>query len=241
MNSHPALTESFYKDIPKLPASRVTSVSRNFNLEKVDDFNPKGDRKSRSIPWNTISKAVMARDNYQCRVCGKSSFSPVDSSSDFDKIHFELEVHHIVPRKDGGRDSFANLITLCESCHHKTFSKGYSGVPVSRERDLFSFEKKLFFALPPEAENSGHETRSGLLEGYNRVFDQTENRYRVVQMENSRMKINVVHVLAEDYRRIVSGIIRELEVADYVTVRAQVSGLENNVRVLVDNSMDLIV
>ena len=234
--------ENFYKEIPKLPSSRVSSVSRNFSLENVRDFNPAGDKGGKSIPWPTISKAVMARDNYECRVCGKSSFAQVDTSSAFDRIHFELEVHHIIPRKDGGVDTFDNLITLCEECHHKTFSNGYSGVPVSRERDLFSFETKILFAVPPELDVvSSTEIRAGFLDGYDRVFDQSENRYRVISVEGSRLKINVAGILIEDYRKIVSKVILEHDVADYITLNAQISGLSNKVRILVDSSADLIV
>lgn len=233
--------ESFYKEIPQLPASRVKSISRNFNLEDVRDFNPAGDRSGKSVTWPTISKAVMARDNYECRVCGKSSFSPVDSSAEFDKIHFELEVHHIIPRKDGGTDTFGNLITLCEACHHRTFSNGYSGVPVSKERDLFSFEKKIFFTLPPQSGiNQDTEVKQGFLEGYDRVFDQTENRYRVVPVEGGRMKISIANVLLEEYRDLVSGIILEHDVADFITLYAQVSGLTNKVRFLIDSNSDLL-
>lgn len=240
MTQHPALEESFFKEIPQLPASRVKSVSRNFNLESVKDFSPAGDRAGKSISWATISKAVMARDNYACRVCGKSSFSPVDSSADFDKIHFQLEVHHIIPRKDGGSDTFQNLITLCEDCHHKTFSNGYSGVP-TKERDLFSFEQKIFFALPPETDAGfGTEVRQGFLEGYDRVFDQTENRYRVVPVEGSRMQINIAYILLEEYRGIVSRVIHEHDVSDFITLNAQVSGLNNKVRFLIDSSSDLL-
>lgn len=240
MPQHPALVESFYKDIPQIPVSRTSSVSRNFNLENVKDFKPAGDRAGRSVSWPTISKAVMARDNYACRVCGKSTFSPVDSSSDFDKIHFQLEVHHIIPRKDGGSDSFENLITLCEQCHHKTFSNGYSGVPKT-ERDLFSFEQKIFFALPPgTGEGMGINVLQGYLEGYDRVFDQAENRYRVIPVQGSRMQIQVANVLLEDYRSLVSGLILEHEVADFITLHAQVSGLNNKVRFLIDSSSDLL-
>ncbi len=222
--------------------SRVSSVSRNFNLESVRDFNPAGDRGGKSIPWPTISKAVMARDNYECRVCGKSSFAQVDTTSAFDRIHFELEVHHIIPRKDGGVDNFDNLITLCEDCHHKTFSNGYSGVPVSKERDLFSFETRILFAFPPEVDlNASVEIKTGFLEGYDRVFDPSENRYRVVPVEGSRLKINVAGVLLEEYRKLVSSVIHEHEVSDYITLYAQVSGINNKIRILVDSSNDLLV
>lgn len=242
MKPHPALVESFFKDIPKIPLTRVKSVSRNFKLENVRDFNTEGDRVGKSVSWPSISRAVMARDNYECRVCGKSSLSPVDSSADFDKIHFELEVHHIIPRKDGGSDTFENLITLCEDCHHKTFSNGYSGVPVSLERDLFSFETRIFFALPPESSSVAEtEIRTGIVEEFDRVFDQTQNKYRVVPVEGGRLKFPAASLLLEDYRKIVSRMILEHEVADYVTLNAQVSGLNNKVRFLVDSSGDLLV
>ncbi len=241
MKQHPALSENFYKEIPKLPSSRVNSVSKNFKLENVRDFNPAGDRAGKSIPWPTISRAVMARDNYECRVCGKSSLSQVDSASAFDRIHFELEVHHIIPRKDGGVDTFENLITLCEDCHHKTFSNGYSGVPVAKERDLFSFEKEILFAIPPEAETGTYNIKSGLLDGYDRVFDQTENRYRVVPVEGARLRFKVAGILPEEYRKLVSRVLLQHEVADYVTLHAMVSGISSKVRFLVDPASDLLV
>lgn len=239
---HPALYENLYKDIPKVNVSRISTVSASFGIAEVTDFDPDGDRAGKSIPWQTISKAVLARDNYSCRICGGSSLSPVDSSTDFRKIHFELEVHHIIPRKDGGSDTFRNLITLCEDCHKKTFSKGYAGVPVSKELDLFSFERKLMFVLPQEeATTYGGEKRSGILLDYRRVFDADENRYRVVAVQGSKLNVTIVPVTIEEYRKIVSDIVMRQDVHDYLTIEAQVSGINANVRVLTDSSADLIV
>lgn len=242
MINHPALTENLFKEIPKLPAARISSVSSNFGLAEVKDFNPEGDRVGKSIQWPNISRAVLARDNYECRICGKSSLSQVDSESEFRKIHFELEVHHIIPRKDGGSDTFQNLITLCEECHHKTFSNGYSGVPVSKDMDLFSFGKSFYFALPPDhAFEESLETRSATLEDYDRVFDQNENRYRVVTVPNARMKLTVASVRVDDYRRLVSDLLLEHDVADFITLNALVSGHKTKVRVLLDSRSDLLV
>jgi hypothetical protein len=41
-----------------------------------------------------------------CEVCG-------------DPVVKELEVHHIVPRAEGGSNDLRNLVVLCEKCHDK--------------------------------------------------------------------------------------------------------------------------
>lgn len=49
--------------------------------------------------------ACLMRDGYTCQQCGKQ--------------HVRLEAHHIQFRQHGGKDTLANLLTLCESCHHQ--------------------------------------------------------------------------------------------------------------------------
>lgn len=51
---------------------------------------------------NTMRKGVYKRDGYRCALC--------DSTSG-------LQVHHIMPRGQGGADHPMNLITLCWRCH----------------------------------------------------------------------------------------------------------------------------
>ena len=48
---------------------------------------------------------VLTRDNYTCKICGKT--------------HKRLEVHHIIFRRNGGSDDESNLICLCKTCHDK--------------------------------------------------------------------------------------------------------------------------
>lgn len=62
-------------------------------------------QKSNRLDEN-IRKAVILRDGYKCRECGK--FNTV------------LEVHHIKPKRFGGSNTLGNLITLCSKCHQKT-------------------------------------------------------------------------------------------------------------------------
>ena len=47
-------------------------------------------------------KAVMSRDNHQCRRCGSTK---------------QLEIDHIVEQSMGGGDDTSNLQVLCRKCH----------------------------------------------------------------------------------------------------------------------------
>lgn len=49
--------------------------------------------------------ACLMRDGYQCQQCHKR--------------HCRLEAHHLVYREYGGKDTLDNVLTLCQSCHHK--------------------------------------------------------------------------------------------------------------------------
>ena len=65
-------------------------------------------QKSNRLDEN-LRKATILRDSNKCRMCGKTNC--------------RLEVHHITPRRLGGRDVLSNLITLCEKCHEKTYER----------------------------------------------------------------------------------------------------------------------
>jgi len=60
---------------------------------------------SRGTTWERIREAVLLRDGYRCKRCGRA---PGRSN---------LEVHHIVPKHRGGRDVSENLATACRRCH----------------------------------------------------------------------------------------------------------------------------
>lgn len=64
-------------------------------------------------------QAILARDGYKCRCCGKTN------------VKFHL--HHFESRMYGG-DSYDNLFTLCESCHAKLHSN---------EKEREKIEKKI--------------------------------------------------------------------------------------------------
>ena len=65
---------------------------------------------SREYPsdWDSRRKRVRERDNHTCQNCGRKGGS---SGS------VNLEVHHIVPVRNGGSHRTGNLRTLCKGCH----------------------------------------------------------------------------------------------------------------------------
>lgn len=80
--------------------------------------------------WPKIKEMIRERDDYRCQVCGKTNG--------------KLDVHHIIPRRDGGQDSMDNLITVCDGCHkkiepiRKRFIISITGDTYCRARNLVS-------------------------------------------------------------------------------------------------------
>jgi hypothetical protein len=70
---------------------------------------PKGTRAKQDIP-RALRRAVLRRDERRCRVagCRNATF---------------LDLHHILPRSEGGSHSADNLVTLC-SAHHRALHRG---------------------------------------------------------------------------------------------------------------------
>lgn len=56
---------------------------------------------SAKIP-NSKRKEVYQRDGYRCALCDRSD---------------GLQIHHCIPKGQGGSDRIDNLITLCPYCH----------------------------------------------------------------------------------------------------------------------------
>jgi len=67
--------------------------------------------------WKKIRAKVLERDERKCRSCHR----------DLDDMpSWFFEVHHVVPRSEGGSDHPANLITLCYICHKKVTARAGS-------------------------------------------------------------------------------------------------------------------
>ena len=72
-----------------------------------------GQRNRATIP-PAVRRGVLARDGFRCQApgCGNRRF---------------LEVHHIVPRKQGGSNKPRNMTTLCATCHRLQHEHGLAG------------------------------------------------------------------------------------------------------------------
>ncbi len=85
---------------------------------------------------------IIKRDNYSCRICGRSPCRNVD---------IELHVHHIIPWGSSiGLTVNENLITLCHTCH-----KGLDPHE----------DKQLFYLNNNEKWSKGIATPESLLKG----------------------------------------------------------------------------
>lgn len=62
---------------------------------------------------NATRKKVYRRDGFRCALCDSTRY---------------LQIHHAVPRGEGGSNNMQNLITLCADCHalaHGVDLRGY--------------------------------------------------------------------------------------------------------------------
>ena len=87
---------------------------------------PKAKKKPfNDLDWKFIRGRIKRRDNYECVRC---------------KTKENLEVHHIVPRDDGGGDHDGNLVTLCDSCHNYCEIAGFA----LRSEIIGSYNQKVY-------------------------------------------------------------------------------------------------
>jgi hypothetical protein len=84
-------------------ASDVTPPQRHATAEV------RRSRARQSVP-PALRRAVLTRDRHRCTVPGCTHATFVD-------------VHHVQPRSEGGRNEASNLLTLC-SAHHRAAHRG---------------------------------------------------------------------------------------------------------------------
>ena len=61
--------------------------------------------KDEKTPWLKLRFEILARDNFACQYCGRTS------------AKVELQIDHIHPRAKGGTNNKENLITACKYCN----------------------------------------------------------------------------------------------------------------------------
>lgn len=227
--------ENPFKDIPMADPFHLQYVSEKFGVSRIQDFSPEGDRSGDNLPWNRISQAVLLRDNFQCRVCERSELGAVPGSAGFQKIHFSLEVHHIIPRKDKGSDSFRNLITLCEECHRKTFSNGYSGIPSSGPLDLYYLDREVLVHIPSSLQSPIKGT-TGFLSNFHVDFTDL-GRKILAPAKGARLLVRFVKTDIGNFRQIGDELAELEDVSDFRTLKvSQVNGQTLKVRFFTDSN-----
>lgn len=88
----------------------------------------------------TTRQKILNRDKNLCQLCGIYHIAGGA---------FSLEVHHIVPKAKGGKDSPTNLIALCKQCHdHETWFGHTRAYKTTGEFD--GFENQWEYDLIPE-------------------------------------------------------------------------------------------
>ena len=100
----------------ELPVAPATAERADCDAQVVAP----GARNKATIPPRT-RRHVLARDRHRCTRPGCNN------------THY-LEVHHLIPRAQGGGNEPENLITLCAACHQLLHEKKWAPADLVRER-----------------------------------------------------------------------------------------------------------
>lgn len=76
---------------------------QNQSISKLQDYDV-----YEELPISNIRK-ILIEEYGECRICGD------------DRV---VEAHHIIARKNGGKDTLSNVIPLCPTCHKLAHGKG---------------------------------------------------------------------------------------------------------------------
>lgn len=129
IDTHLKVIENVYKI---LPVTKIIIEAASFDIQKIKKLEISGKEYQQGDQlgfWN-VREYVLWRDNHECQYCHGKSKDPV------------LNVHHIESRRTGG-NAPNNLITLCETCHHK-YHQGEIELKLSRGK---SFRDATFMGI----------------------------------------------------------------------------------------------
>lgn len=91
----------------------------------------------------SVQQRALERDGHECQECGVGvGFQNDDAVAD-------AQVHHIVPKSEGGGDGLDNLVTLCRGCHDGKHPNGV-GRPAGNNGDYKSKTRALLTELERE-------------------------------------------------------------------------------------------
>lgn len=226
------------RDIPLVRIRRLRETEEKYRILGVTDFSPLGDREGLEYQWQLISSAVMFRDNYSCRVCNLSRLTGIHGNKAWKRMHLDVQVHHIIPRKDGGNSNFRNLITLCESCHRKTFSTNYTGIPVRDVIPLEKFNQKIPVIVPQHIEIESPRVISKIDE-ISVIQDDNKGILQAVREYGSSANLPVTLLNEREFSEILK-YIHEKEGASYITL-PETFGNTGYIRAFTDRDGKIII
>lgn len=122
----------------------------------------------RDLPsnWDSIRKQALERDDYTCGNCKRRGGRYGNK---------QLEIHHIVERRNGGTHNLSNLRTLCQDCHASiTYDQA---APTANRRFSVSFKKR--GESPCDQNSVGSEKRGDLsrYQEFIKTFDETIDQF----------------------------------------------------------------
>ena len=90
-----------------IPVQNIIVETAEFDTHKLKNPNIQGIeyQNGEKKGYYNVKQAVLSRDKYTCQICKEKQK--------------KLEVHHILPKSQGGSNRMDNLVTLCNECHHK--------------------------------------------------------------------------------------------------------------------------
>lgn len=97
-----------------------------------------------------VREAVKIRDDNRCVNCGKG---PENA---------KLDVHHVVPRGQGGSDRISNLVLLCRRCHDAAHEKQYAPTvdfqsTGDMQKEEFELYRRFFDQVPQARYDPGNK------------------------------------------------------------------------------------
>jgi hypothetical protein len=97
------------------PVTNLNLETASFDIQKIKnaDINGRGYQEGDLMGFKNVRAYLFAREQCTCQYCGKK----------IEKNH-RVEVHHIIPRSQGGTNMADNLALLHDKCHDKLHKDG---------------------------------------------------------------------------------------------------------------------
>jgi 5-methylcytosine-specific restriction endonuclease McrA len=102
-----AITDLFNKKVQVVEYSRdrtIRGVTMDYPLPSVVRVLTKFDRKRIRLKFSRLN--IYTRDKFRCQYCGNKFFSE------------ELNLDHVIPRAQGGKTTWENVVCSCIECNH---------------------------------------------------------------------------------------------------------------------------